>query len=106
MTLTGLGDTQTYDCSAGPSNACAWYDNIYATDGCLGWYAQCNPTSAFYLTNTKGLIVGGAAVLGQGASDAVGSFGNSLLGLDPSQGIPNWIWVAAAGLVAFELLKK
>jgi len=92
----GLGQ----DCSAGP--ACAWYDNVYATQGCLNWYAACDPTNPFYVLNTKGLIVGGAGVLGQTAGSAVAAAGNSFLGLDPSSGIPTWIW--AVGLVGLGVM--
>lgn len=67
---------------AGPGDACSWYDNIYATQGCLDWYAANDPTNPFYLLNTKGLIVGGSQVLGATAAAAVG--GGIKGGLDAS----------------------
>ena len=86
-------------CAAGSSSACSWYDNIWATQGCLDWYAACDPTNAFYLTNTKGLIAGGSAVLGNTVSASL----NNFLGL-PQTSIPTWAWVAGFGLAAFLLL--
>jgi len=95
MYVRGMGQ-------AGPGDACSWYDNIYATQGCLNWYAQNDPTNPFYVLNTKGLIVGGAGVLGQTASDAVAAAGNSFLGLDPTSGMPSWVW--AVGLIALGIV--
>ena len=107
------GSTPSYNCSAGSGSACAWYDNVWATQGCLGWYAQCDPTNAFYVTNTKGLIVGGAQVVGTTVGSAVGgAVGNTVssavsTALAPevaATGIPTWAWVAGAGLAALLLL--
>ena len=86
-------------CAAGSGSACSWYDNIWATQGCLDWYAACDPTNAFYLTNSKGLIAGGSAVLGNTLSSSL----NNFLGL-PQTSIPTWAWVAGFGLAAFLLL--
>jgi hypothetical protein len=101
----GLG--QTYDCTAGSGSACAWYDDIWATQGCLGWYAQCAPTDPFYLLNTKGLIVGGSQVLGSTVGGAVAAgasgAGNSFLGL-PTGTVPGWVFAAGFGLVSLMLL--
>jgi hypothetical protein len=95
MYVRGMGQLADA-CSLGSGSACSWYDDIWATQPCLDWYAQCDPTNAFYRLNTKGLIVGGAGVLGSTAADAVASAGNSVLGIDPTaSGIPSWAWMAA-----------
>lgn len=81
-------------CAAGVSSACGFLDNFYASQGCLNWYAQCDPTNPFYLTNSKGLIVGGAQVLGQTAADATAA----------ATGIPLWAWAIGLGFLALEIL--
>lgn len=92
--------TVVSSCAAGASSACSWYDDIWATQGCLNWYAQCDPTNAFYLTNTKGLIVGGSQVLGGTAANALAAAGNSFLGLAPNA-VPGWVWFVGLALGAF-----
>lgn len=92
-------------CAAGASSACGWFDDIYASQGCLNWYAQCDPSNAFYLTNTQGLIVGGASVLGSTAGDAIAAAGNSALGFD-SGTIPNWAWLVGIGALALFVIPK
>ena len=87
------------NCAGGSGSACSWYDNIWATQGCLDWYASCDPTNAFYLTNSKGLIAGGSAVLGNTVSSSL----NNFLGL-PQSSIPTWAWVAGFGLAAILFL--
>lgn len=101
--IAGLPVTAGSSCAAGPGSACSWYDDIWATQGCLDWYAQCDPTNAFYQMNSKGAIVGGAAVLGATAGNAIAAAGNNLLGIG-SNGFPSWVWVAALGLGAVLLL--
>jgi hypothetical protein len=92
-------------CAAGSSSACGWFDDIYASDGCLAWYAQCDPTNSFYLVNSKGLIAGGSQVLGQSAGNAIATAGNSLLGLDPNA-IPAWAWIVGLGTLGVLVLPK
>ncbi len=101
MYVRGVGDV-----AAGPGAACGWFDNIWASQGCLDWYAANDPTNAFYLTNTKGLIVGGAQVLGGTAADAIAAGGNAFLGLNPASGVPAWAWVAGIGALALFVLPK
>jgi hypothetical protein len=100
----GLGQV---DCSAGAGSACDWTDDIWASQGCLNWYAQCDPTNPFYLTNTKGLIVGGSQVIGStvggAAAAAAGGAADSLLGLTPGT-IPGWLPIAGIGLAALLFL--
>jgi len=115
----GTFDISTGDCNAppggslytkqlGPGAACSWYDDIWATQGCLDWYAANDPTNPFYLTNTKGLIVGGAQVVGGAAGQAIAAAGNSFLGIDPAaaSAIPAWAWIAGIGALALFVLPK
>jgi hypothetical protein len=87
------------DCS-NSSSACSWYDDIWATQGCLDWYAACDPTNAFYVLNTKGLIVGGSSVLGTTAANALAAGTNSFFGLNTGT-IPGWAVFAGLALGAF-----
>jgi hypothetical protein len=82
------------NCAAGASSACSFFDDIWASQACLNWYAQCDPTNPFYVTNTKGLIVGGAQVLGQTAADATAS----------ATGVPLWAWAVGAGALLIYVL--
>jgi hypothetical protein len=100
MYIRGIGDA-----AAGPGDACAWYDNIWATQGCLDWYAANDPTNPFYVTNTKGLIVGGAQVLGQTAGQAIAAGANSALGLSPTA-VPSWVWLGAIAAAGIFILPK
>jgi len=88
----GLGQ----DCSAGSGSACSWYDNVWATEGCLDWYAACAPTDPFYVLNTKGLIVGGSQVLGSTAASAI----------QAGTGIPVWGWAVGLGALGIILLPE
>ena len=84
-------------------NPCTWWDDIWASDSCLAWYAQCNPTSSFYIANTQGAL----AVVGNAAGAAVGTTTSGLLtGLATSTGIPSVVWFAGLGLLAYALIKE
>lgn len=85
------------------TNPCTWWDDVYASQGCLNWYAQCNPTSPFYIANTQGAL----AALGGAAGSAIGSTAGGLFaGLAASTGIPTVVWYAGLGLLAYALIKK
>jgi hypothetical protein len=101
MYVRGMGDATT-----GPGSACNLFDNVWASQGCLDWYAQNDPTNPFYVLNTKGLIVGGSGVLGSTASQAVAAFGNNALGLDPTSGAPAWLWMAGIAALGLYLVPK
>ena len=101
--IPAIPSVPTASCAAGASSACSWYDNIWATQGCLNWYAACDPTNAFYLTNTQGLIAGGSAVLGATAANAVSG---ALQGAAASSGSPAWALVAGAIALALYVLPK
>ncbi len=88
-------------CAAGSGSACSWYDNIWATQGCLDWYAQCDPTNPFYVTSTQGLIVGGAQVIGSTVGNALVSGGEAAAA---TTGVPVWAWALGAGMLLLYVL--
>ena len=88
MYVKGLGQT---DCGANP---CGWFDNVWLSDACQSYLGCADPTNPLYVTATKGLIVGGAQVLGQTAADATVA----------ATGIPLWAWAVGAGALALYIL--
>jgi hypothetical protein len=78
-------------------------DYIWASAPCLSWYAQCNPTSPFYIANTQGAL----AAVGGAAGSAIGTTAGGLFaGLAASTGIPTVVWYAGLGLLAYALVTK
>ena len=99
--LTSTTTTPTTGTCA--TNPCSWTDYIWASTPCLNWYAQCNPTSSFYVANTQGAL----AAIGSTAGSAVGSTAGGLFaGLAGSLGIPTWAIYAVLGLVAYKMVTK
>jgi hypothetical protein len=97
--LTGT-PVATGTCATSP---CSWTDYIWASQPCINWYAQCNPTSPFYLAVTKGALAATGSVAGQ----AVGATANGLFdGLAATLGIPVWGIYAVLGLVAYKMVTK
>lgn len=105
----GLGD----DCA---NNPCSWWDDVYLRDSCMSYLQSCDPNNALLTVVQKGLIVGGAQVVGgtvgTAANTATTSFVDSLFGNDPTnpQGSgTNWGMVAlfaAGGIGALMILPK
>lgn len=102
-TATTTPITPSGTTTACATNPCSWTDYIWASTSCLNWYAQCNPTSPFYVANTQGAL----AALGSTAGSAVGSTAGGLFaGLAGSLGIPTWAIYAVLGLVAYKMVTK
>lgn len=100
---TGTPFTSTPVSCNSATNPCGWTDYIWASNGCLNWLGQCNPTNFLYTANTQGLL----AATGQSAGQAIGNTaGGVFAGLGQATGIPPIAWIAGLGLLAFSLLKR
>jgi hypothetical protein len=85
-------------------------DYVYLSQACQDYLGCADPTNTLYVTATKGLIVGGAQVVGSTAGAAAGGLtagvtGGLASGISSATGIPTaLIWIAAA-VGGFFLLK-
>lgn len=95
------------DCSANP---CTWMDELfYPSDACASWYASCDPTSAFNVLTTQGLVAGGGTVVGSTVGTAAGNavsaaVTGALAPVVDATSVPTWVWVAGIGVGALILL--
>jgi len=92
LTSTTTTPTTTPTTGTCATNPCSWVDYIWAGQPCINWYAQCNPTSPFYLAVTKGAL----SAIGSTAGQAVGATAGGLFdGLAGATGIPTLFWGTA-----------
>lgn len=113
---TGLGSGLTgLTCGQSP---CTWWDDVYLTQTCQSYLQECDPMNPLLTLVNKGLIVGGAQVIGSTAGSAVGDFAGSAVssasaGLVESSlpaftnpdGTLNWTTLGLVSLGLFVLLK-
>lgn len=101
LALSGLGDLQ--DCGTNP---CTWWDNVYLRDACLQYKTCVNPNDPMVILANRGLIVGGAQVVGSTVGGAVGTGVESTVeGIfsSPNPGSAptvNWALIAFVGVLA------
>lgn len=99
------------DCSTNP---CTWWDDVYLRDACKAFLTDCDPANPLLTIVNKGLLVGGADVLGTTVGTTVGtavgtaveSTGTSIFS-NPVTGQVNWVPIAliAGGvLLLFQMI--
>ena len=107
MGQLGPGPSSDPNCGASP---CGMLDYVYLSQSCQDFLGCADPTNALYITATKGLIVGGAQVVGSTVGTTAGTLtagvtGGLVSGVSSASGIPSaLIWIAGA-VAAFFLLK-
>jgi hypothetical protein len=94
----GLGDA-----AACGDNPCTWWDEVYLRDACMNYLACADPANPLLITAQRGLIVGGAQVLGQTAGQATAA-GVTAAFQNPD-GSTNWTFITVAGLGGLLALK-